>query len=90
MEARNTPPPEDQLKQLSEEVEWKWAGVVTCMRQATLELIPDLTDEEKIMLLESFWSTHISIMERQERLTPGITEAVLTRAEALAKEVGSK
>lgn len=84
MEKPQVPSPLEQLKQISDDAEAGWGKLIEVLKQATLELV-EVTDEEKKLLDESFWSAHVSILERAEVFHPGITQAVFTRFEELGE-----
>lgn len=81
-----TPSGLDQLRQLSGDVEQSWEKVVDALRTALIECVEVLSDEELLLLNESFWPASVEILSRHEVYTPGITENVMIRFEEIANE----
>jgi hypothetical protein len=65
------------------EVRASWEGVVSSLKTATLELIPDLSAEELQGLEDSFWKTHVALLEKAEQTIPGISAQIFDRAEEI-------
>lgn len=78
-----TKSPIEQLKEISDERNASWDRVIENMKAATFEYILDISDEEKLMLEENFWSAHVALLERAELLEPGIATKIMTRAELI-------
>jgi hypothetical protein len=79
--------PLEQLADVGDGVEKNWERVVAALRAATLELIPDLSDEDKLLLEENFWHVHLKIMQRAELFQPGIAEAIISRSEEINRQI---
>jgi hypothetical protein len=78
--------PIDQLKDISDDVDEGWRDVQSSLKQATFEYLPDISDEDRQMLEESFWSAHVEILKRAELYHPGIAEKIITRAVEISEQ----
>lgn len=87
MERRPTKSPIEQLQEVSDDVEAGWVHVIVCMKQATFELLPDISGEDRERLETNFWAHHPEVMWRAELYQPGISDVIMTRAESISAEL---
>jgi hypothetical protein len=79
MEAQpHTPPDIDGINQ-------SWLHVIDNLKQATLEMT-ELDDVTREKLESDFWPSHAALMAQLEKVTPGIANDILTRAEVIGTE----
>jgi hypothetical protein len=78
--------PLEQLKDVSDSTDESWRHVQEALKEATYEHLPDMSDEDRLMLEESFWSAHVEILKRAEIYEPGIAEKIITRAETICQQ----
>ncbi len=72
-------------RQDAEAVTGDMQAVVDFQRKAIMDLIK-LTTDETLALYEDFWSTYITILERESVNDPDIAQKVLERAQAIQEE----
>ena len=87
MERQPTKSPIEQLQQVSDDVEAGWVHVIVCMKQATFELLPDISGEDKEMLETNFWAHHPKVLRRAELFQPGISDLIISRAETISNDL---
>jgi len=78
--------PLEQLKNVSDGADESWRHVQEVLKEATFEYLSDMSDEDRLMLEESFWSAHVEILKRAELYQPGIAGKIITRAEAISQQ----
>ena len=78
--------PLEQLNDVSDGVKESWQHVVDVLKEATYEHLPDMSDEDRLMLEESFWSAHPEILKRAESYEPGVAKKIILRFEVLSQQ----